>query len=51
MKKNEKLLLGGWIMFLMWILIAVTTLNCCDGGWSVGGLDIPETESNYPEES
>ena len=51
MKKNEKLLLGGWIMFLMWILIAVTTLNGCDGGWSVEGLDIPETESNYPEES
>tara|TARA_R100000458_G_C8277761_1_gene253401 strand:- start:57 stop:191 length:135 start_codon:yes stop_codon:yes gene_type:complete len=27
---------------LFFILFALLLLNACDGGWSVGGLDIPE---------
>tara|TARA_R100000458_G_scaffold22077_1_gene19802 strand:+ start:2051 stop:2182 length:132 start_codon:yes stop_codon:yes gene_type:complete len=41
MKKNEKVLLSSWIFLLLLILFTIT-FNACDGGWSVGGLDIPE---------
>ncbi len=42
MKKNEVFALGSYISFLLFILIIVTSFCGCDGGWSVGGLDIPE---------
>ena len=27
---------------LLMILVIITTITGCDGGWSIGGLDIPE---------
>tara|TARA_R100001129_G_scaffold84061_1_gene57147 strand:+ start:213 stop:491 length:279 start_codon:yes stop_codon:yes gene_type:complete len=45
LKQNEKLVLGGWIMFLIWILVIVITFSGCKGGWSVGGLQISPSDS------
>ena len=45
LKQNEKLVLGGWIMFLIWILVIITTITGCKSGWSVGGLQISPSDS------
>ena len=49
LKPNEKKLLFWWIVMLLMILVIITTITGCDGGWSVGGLDLPETELESPE--
>ncbi len=45
MKKNEKILLGSWIALLVMILVMITTFTGCNGGWSVGGLQITPSDS------
>ena len=40
MKKNEKILLGGWLLIMFWVLMVVLSFSGCDGGWSVGGMDL-----------
>jgi len=39
-KKNEKILLGGWLLLMLWILMVILSFTACDGGWSVGGLEL-----------
>jgi len=39
MLKNEIKVLTGWIGILLFVLFLVSLLGC-DGGWSIGGLDI-----------
>ena len=45
MKKDEVVLLGGWLCFLLFILLIITTVTGCKSGWSVGGLDISPSDS------
>tara|TARA_R100000781_G_C4080756_1_gene127631 strand:+ start:3326 stop:3604 length:279 start_codon:yes stop_codon:yes gene_type:complete len=45
MKKSEVVLLGGWLCFLLFILLIITTVTGCKSGWSVGGLDISPSDS------
>ena len=45
MKKNEKILLGGWVAMLIGILLIVMTLSSCNGGLSIGGLEISPSDS------
>ena len=40
MKKNELVLIGGWIALLLSVLLIAITLSGCDGGWSVAGWEI-----------
>jgi len=40
MKRDEKILLGGWIAMLLAILLIITTLSSCGGGWSIAGWEI-----------
>jgi len=40
LKKNEKILLAGWIMTMLFILLVLVTFFGCDSGWSVAGWEI-----------
>ena len=40
MKKNEKILLGGWLLLILWIFMVILSFTACDGGLSVGGLEL-----------
>jgi len=39
MSKNEIKALTVWIGFLLFVLLLVSVFGC-DGGWSIGGLEI-----------
>ena len=39
MSQNEIKILTGWIGILLFVLFLVNLFGC-DGGWSIGGLDI-----------
>ena len=45
MNKNEKIFVSGWIVFLIFILLIVTTLSGCNGGWVIAGVDISSSDS------
>ena len=40
MKKNEIILLGGWIAMLIAVLLIAVVFSSCDSGWSVAGWEI-----------
>tara|TARA_R100000654_G_scaffold74341_2_gene108491 strand:+ start:97 stop:366 length:270 start_codon:yes stop_codon:yes gene_type:complete len=40
MKRNEKIILGGWLGILIAILLIVITISGCRGSWSVANLEI-----------
>ena len=40
MKKNELVLIGGWIALLLGVLLIAITLSGCDSGWSIAGWEI-----------
>tara|TARA_R100001443_G_scaffold256_2_gene992 strand:+ start:782 stop:1057 length:276 start_codon:yes stop_codon:yes gene_type:complete len=45
LKRNEKILLGSWLLMLFSILLIVMTLSSCNGGWAIAGVDISPTDS------
>tara|TARA_R100001594_G_scaffold98976_1_gene133511 strand:+ start:200 stop:475 length:276 start_codon:yes stop_codon:yes gene_type:complete len=45
LKKNEKILLGSWLLMIISILLIVMTLSSCNGGWTIAGVDISPTDS------
>tara|TARA_R100000234_G_scaffold98805_1_gene67393 strand:+ start:448 stop:714 length:267 start_codon:yes stop_codon:yes gene_type:complete len=45
LKKNEKIILGGWLGILIAILLIVMTFSGCNGGWSVAGIQITPSDS------
>tara|TARA_R100001440_G_scaffold10956_1_gene19799 strand:- start:13 stop:279 length:267 start_codon:yes stop_codon:yes gene_type:complete len=47
LNRNEKILLSGWIAMLLFFLLLITTLSGCNGGWSIGNLDISPSDSIY----
>ena len=46
MKKNEVILLGGWLCFLLFLLLLVTSVTGCSShGWVIGGYEISPSDS------
>ena len=45
MKKNEKILLGGWLLRMFWVLMVVLSFSGCKAGWSIGNLDVSPSDS------
>ena len=45
MKRNEKIILGGWLGVLIAILLILMTLSSCKGGWSVANLEITPSDN------
>jgi hypothetical protein len=40
LRKNETIVLGTWVLFLIMIYLSVTVFYGCDSGWSVAGWDV-----------
>ena len=45
MNRNEKILLGGWVAMLLFVLLLITTLGGCNGGWAIAGVDISPSDT------
>jgi hypothetical protein len=45
LNRNERILLGSWILVLILLLGIITTFSGCNGNWIVAGIDISPADS------